>query len=141
MRKLLGRHKAIFIVVPFFLWIGWVLYAISHEKPKGAETPAKLRAAATDAIQSHNSGALNDLFADGEVVDDYGKHYLAKLKAARVQEVQVNVSGSAGRQALVVTGRDSDGLPVCTAWEIEHQKKNTWVLDGTPPLRQWCPAH
>jgi hypothetical protein len=104
------------------------------------ETTAKLRAAATEAIQNHDSGALNDLFGDGEVVDDYGKHYMAKLKAAGVQGVQVNVSGPVGRQALVVTGRDSDGQPVCTAWEIERQKKNTWVLDGTPPLRQWCPA-
>lgn len=141
MLKFFGRHKEISIIGPFLLWLGWVTYAISHEGSKGAETPAKLGSVATKAIHNHNSGALNDLFGDGEVVGDYSKNYLAKLKAARVQGIQVNVSGSIGRQALVVTGRDSGGQTVCTAWEIEHQKKTTWVLAGTPPLRQWCHPH
>lgn len=137
MPKFLRRHKEIFVIAPFLLWIAWVTYAIFHEAPKGAASTAKLRDTAMEAFQGHNSGALNDLFGDGEVADDYSKNYMAKLKDARVQGIQVDVSASAGRQALIVTGKDSAGRPVCTAWDIEH-KKNTWVLQGTPPLTQWC---
>jgi hypothetical protein len=133
--RLLTHRRRVFgvVVVVVAAWIIFITVSIAREPEPGAASLAALRSQTADAVRGRNADDLTPLFAKDTVPADYAKTYLERLADYRAGQIDVEIQQVSGDQLIVVTARNAQNEPACTAWNVLH-KDDRWLLDGVPPV-------
>ncbi|WP_112466524.1 hypothetical protein [Streptomyces triticisoli] len=129
-----SRLALVALLVGLGMWLGVVCYSIATEAPPGAPSLAALAGRVEKAADGRDADALQSLFDEDTVPDDYAAGYLGRL-GEHPPPLRAQVGHRGGHDFVLLRSARDDSL--CTAWHVT-ERDGRRLLDGVPPAEDLC---
>jgi hypothetical protein len=129
-----SRLALVALITGLGIWLGVVCYSIATEDPPGAPSLAALADGVEKAAAGRDADALQALFDEDTVSDDYADGFLGRL-GEHPPPLRARVEHRGDHDFVLLRSARDDSL--CTAWQVT-ERDGRRLLDGVPPAEDLC---